>query len=348
MRPPRRWRRLWLAVLGLAWALCHLLAGLAGAASTAPPLQIPPLIIQAATPALEAHLRQIVGETAPRLAAWTGASPQRLNIVVAASEEDFKDRVAQLDGPRWAAGLAVPSQGLILLRSPRQLIEPEQFRLLLAHELTHLYLAAALRHRQHPLWLEEGLAMYASGEGGWERAAVMAKGVLGGHLLSFADLEESFPQDANQAALAYAQSYYFISYLLNRQGPEVLPKIIGGLARGKALTAALHEASGQGLYALERDFRDEMNTRFSWLTLATAGGGVWVLISMVAAVSLVVRRRAHKARMAAMPDGGMGGVQVMRRHWPPPARPNWTRPPQAGSGPAPPREGEGNSRPEGD
>ncbi|CAO0821663.1 hypothetical protein DFAR_2530007 [Desulfarculales bacterium] len=92
----------------------------------------------------------------------------------------------------------MPDQGLILLRSPRQLIEPEQFRLILAHELTHLYLAAALRHREHLLWLEEGLAMYASGEGGWERAAVS--------------------QDSEQASLAYAQSAYMVFYLLNHHG----------------------------------------------------------------------------------------------------------------------------------
>ncbi|MBI4799411.1 MAG: hypothetical protein HY794_11945, partial [Desulfarculus sp.] len=146
----------------LALLLCLAAAPLWAAASPAMPPP-PALTVQAATPQLEAHVRQIVQETAPRLAAWVGASPPRIQVVVATSEDDFKERVAQLDGPRWAAGLAVPGQGLILLRSPRQLIEPEQFRQLLAHELTHLYLSAALRQREHPLWLEEGLAMYASG-----------------------------------------------------------------------------------------------------------------------------------------------------------------------------------------
>lgn len=269
-------------------------------------------------------MRQVVEQTAPRLAAWIGAAPPALRIVVAASEDDFLARVAQLDGPRWAAGLAVPSQGLILVRSPRQLIEPEQFRLLLAHELTHLYLSAALRSREHPLWLEEGLAMYASGEGGWERAAVMAKGVLQGRLLPLAELENSFPQDPEQAALAYAQSYYLISFILRQHGPEALPRIVAGLAKGREMTAALREATGQGLYALERDFKEEMTSRFSWLTVATAGGTLWVLISLVAAVGLVLRRRAHKARMAAMADGHEhGGVHPMRRRWPPGPRPRF-------------------------
>ncbi|MFH1034561.1 MAG: peptidase MA family metallohydrolase [Pseudomonadota bacterium] len=314
-----------LILIMLNMALPCVLAGplWAAGAPTAPSSSpIPPLAIQAATPQLEAHVRQIVEETAPSLAAWIGARPHRLQIVVAASEDDFKARVAQLDGPRWAAGLAVPQQGLILVRSPRQLIEPEQFRLLLAHELTHLYLAAALRQREHPLWLEEGLAMYASGEGGWERAAVMAKGVLQGRLLPLAEMEDAFPSDPDQAALAYAQSYYMISYLINHHGQEVLPRVIAGLARGQALTTALKQATGQGLYALEQDFREEMTSRFSWLTVITAGGTLWALISLLAAFGLVARRRAHKARMAAMPDGeDTGGVHLMRRRWPPGPRP---------------------------
>lgn len=326
-----------LAALTLLLALLVCLTIPTARAADSPAL--PPLTVQAATPQLEAYVRQIVGETAPRLAAWIGASPPRLKIVVAASEEDFKARVAELDGPHWAAGLAVPRQGLILLRSPRQLIEPGQFRPLLAHELTHLYLAAALRQREHPLWLEEGLAMYASGEGGWERAAVMAKGVLQGRLLPLAELEESFPQDSDQASLAYAQSYYLISFLLNHHGPEVFPKIIASLAQGKAMTTALREATGQGLYALEQDFKAEMTSRFSWLTVATAGGTLWVLISLAAAFGLVARRRAQKARMAAMADGeDSGGVHQMRRRWPPGPRPRWRKEaaPQAGPGQAEP------------
>ncbi|MBI4799410.1 MAG: hypothetical protein HY794_11940 [Desulfarculus sp.] len=148
--------------------------------------------------------------------------------------------------------------------------------------------------------------------------------MLQGRLLPLAEMENSFPGDQEGAALAYAQSYYLVSFLLNHHGQDVLAKIIAELARGKPLTAALREATGQGLYALERDFKEEMTSRFSWLTVITAGGTVWVLISLVAAVGLVLRRRAHKVRMAAMADGGEhGGVQDMRRRWPPGPRPRF-------------------------
>ncbi|CAO0821664.1 hypothetical protein DFAR_2530008 [Desulfarculales bacterium] len=86
----------------------------------------------------------------------------------------------------------------------------------------------------------------------------------------------------------------------------------------------MYEATGQGLYALEKDFREEMITRFSWLTVAIAGGTVWVLISLMAAFGLVSRRRVQKACMVAMADGEYtGGLHLMHRRWPPRKRPRF-------------------------
>lgn len=279
-----------------------------------PPPALPRVEVQAASPELAQHTSEIVREAGAKLGAWLGAAPERVRLVVCSDHAEFKTRVAEVGGPEWAAGLALPEQGLILLRSPKLLLDPNQYRLLVIHELTHLYLAAALRHREHPLWLEEGLAMYAADEGGLARAAAMTRGVLGRGLIPFAELESRYPADEAQVELAYAQSYYFVSWLLNQYGPGVLRQVVASLARGRQTTQAFHAATGQGLAVLEARFAEDMTSRFSWLAVLTAGGSLWALVSLGAGLGLVLRRRAQKRRLRAMPDGeGGGGVHPMRR-----------------------------------
>ncbi|MFH2124901.1 MAG: hypothetical protein ABIK12_00185 [Pseudomonadota bacterium] len=285
-----------------------LLLLLAGAALASGPLE---LSVQAPTPELAAHVRRIAAEAAPKLEAWTGASPGKVLIQVMPTREWFEKRMAQLKGPRWAAGLALPGRGLIVLRSPRQLGDPEQFRHLLIHEMLHLYLAAGLKGRRAPLWLEEGLAMHVSGEGGWGRAASMAGGVLGMGLIPLSELEEKFPAQAQQAALAYAQSYYLISWLQNEFGPQTVAKIIKGLSQGRPLTAALRQTTGLSLAVLEERFSDDMHSRFSWIAVLGTGGALWALVALGAMVGLVARRRRQRAAVAHMDDHG--GVQAVMR-----------------------------------
>jgi peptidase MA superfamily protein len=258
----------------------------------------PHLAIIAPSPELAAHVKQVADRAAPRLTAWTGAAPKSIRIEVAVDHLAFERRVKQLGGPRWAAGLAWPQRNLILLRSPRQLGGPEQFAPLLQHELVHLYLAAGLKGRRAPLWLEEGLSMLLSGEGGWARTSAMTRAVLGGKLLPLSELEHRFPTDHREAALAYAQSYYLITWLLNNYGDESLRVIVASLAQDRPLTAALRRATGLSLASMQKAFSDDMSSRFSWLALLTAGGTVWGLIGIVAIVGLVIRRRRQKRRIA--------------------------------------------------
>ena len=298
------------AGLALALALMLLAASGAGAASA------PVLTIAAPNPELAAYVRAAARRAGPRLLALTGAAPARIKIIIAGGREEFQRRVKKLGGPIWAAGVA--AKGLIVLLPPAQLTDPDDFESLLTHELSHLYLAAALGSRRPPLWLEEGVAMYAAGQGGWRLVGTMTRAVLAKKLFTLVELSRKFPLGGDQAAAAYAQSYYFVSYLLSENGPQTIARLLKLLARGRDLTEALHRVTGRGLAACEREFRAAMESRFSWLALGAAGGTLWALISLGAGAALVWRRRAHLAQR-----GGMDGPQAPppgpdARRWPPP------------------------------
>jgi len=283
---------------------------------------LPGLSVRASSLELAQHVRDVFHQVAPRLARLTGGQPSRIKVEVAQDREAFDRRVRQLGGPEWAAGLAAPGRDLILLRSPKQLTQPQDFRPLLIHELTHLYLARQLRGRPAPLWLEEGLAMYAAGEGGFALAGTMAGGVLSERLKPLSQLEARFPAGAEEAALAYAQSYYLVSYLINAYGPETLPRLLRELALGREMTAALHKVTGRGLVQVEADFHEAMTSRFSWLALLFAGGTLWALVALGAGVALVWRRGRQKRRLRRLGDLELQGKEDIgpKRIWPPPPR----------------------------
>lgn len=277
------------------------------------------ITVQADNARLAQHTRQSVAQLAPRLAQWTGASPRRIVVSVIADNDAFARRMEQLGAPAWADGLALPLRGEIVIKSPALLGGAEQFDHVLAHELMHLHLAPAMDGRRLPLWLEEGLAMILSGETAWGRAPTMAGGVLADQLPPLGELAASFPAEEGAAALAYAQSYYFVSWFLNNHGDAALRQVLTGLAQGLEPSAAFMVACGRSLAGLEKQFRQDMAERFSWLALLTAGGTLWALFSLLAGAGLVWRRGRQKARRQGMDEShwralhGPGG-----RCWPPP------------------------------
>lgn len=302
------------------WAAPLMLLALLAAPSLASESSLPGLAVVAPSLELSQHVRDIFRQAAPRLAGLTGGHPGRIKVEVAQDREAFNRRAKELGGPEWAAGLAIPRQGLILLRSPKQLTQPGEFRPLFIHELTHLYLARQLKGRSAPLWLEEGLAMYAAGEGGLALASVMTRGILADRIKPLADLENRFPKEADEAGLAYAQSYYMVSHLINTYGPEVLPRLLRELARERALTSALHKVTGQSLAQVEANFQETMTSRFSWLALLFAGSTLWALVGVVAAVGLVWRRRRHQQRLKELEVLELQEKEELndKRNWPPP------------------------------
>ncbi len=120
--------------------------------------------------------------------------------------------------PAYAAAVAVPAAGAIFLdRSSLAPLRSTDLRGLLGHETAHLLLHHA--YRWIPRWLDEGLAMWASGEKVNEAMllSVRAWAARGG-TIPFGELQNNFPRRHRPSAFAYVQSYCVTSYLIMRRG----------------------------------------------------------------------------------------------------------------------------------
>jgi hypothetical protein len=216
-------------------------------------------------------------------------------IYLAPTWEAFQEVQPAAEPPSWSVGVAYPAQNLIILRSPREMrggsIDIEE---VLQHEYAHLALATSLKGNEAPQWLAEGFAMLQSR--GWSLSwtYVLSRGVLTKGLIPLEQLSNGLPLDEQQAELAYAEDFSFVSYIKTEYGPEALPRLITGLSYGLDQETALKQATGLGLKDLERRWKEDLKRRFSWIPIATSFFSVWFLASLLFLLSYWLKRRRAK------------------------------------------------------
>ncbi len=195
----------------------------------------------------------------------------------------------------WVVAVALPWQGLMVLRTDQAGGALPRLRGLLAHEYAHLALGAALRAADTPpvpRWVDEGLAQVAEGRLFVEETPALHMRAFFHTLLPLSELENRFPQTEGGGALAYAQAESFVKWL-GRRGEGGLPAFVQLLVHGASVDNAVRAHTGLDLQRAEERWRRELRDDRSWMLemlLQVAFGG-FVAVACVLAVARLVRRR---------------------------------------------------------
>ena len=198
--------------------------------------------------------------------------------------------------PTWSAAVAYPSLNLIIMKSPKAARggNLDLFKVF-KHELTHIAVGRAFRGREEvPRWLDEGLAMYESREWSFSRVSTMTKAVLTDSLIPLSEITSSFPRELARAELAYAQSFYLISFLVSKFGKENLHRFIREYVRGRDLKEILVKVYGIGWDDFEEKWKGYLKLRFSWIPILTSTTTLWFLIALVFILGYVRKKRAQR------------------------------------------------------
>jgi hypothetical protein len=150
--------------------------------------------------------------------------------VILYTASDFSDVTR---APVWAGGMFGKLDGKI--RVPVQGAEgrEQELRRVLCHEYTHAllyFLAPAC-----PLWLEEGLAQYFSGD----------ESVNAGQAIPLPMLAKGFPRESRAALVAYLESLQVVVDLVEEHGMARLRRLLDGLGSGGDVETAFVAAYGQ-------------------------------------------------------------------------------------------------------
>jgi hypothetical protein len=198
--------------------------------------------------------------------------------------------------PSWGAAVAVPGARTILLRA-----DGDDLYRTLRHELAHLALHQAVPVRV-PLWFDEGYAAWAAGE--WERlgSIELNLAVVRGAIPELSGLDGALRATENTADAAYALAASAVTELARRNPSKSRTPLLTRLGAGRDFEAAVRETTGLSLSQFEIQWRRDLRRRYSLATWLLAGGG-WGLLAVLLWVLVRLRRRADRARRAALDEG---------------------------------------------
>lgn len=254
-------------------------------------------VLVVAPPELD-QLGATLGDFAGEAHDWLGLGPvdlTPLTLVLVADEAGFAEwsrgRV-----PSWGAGLTVPSRRLVVVRvnagNPHQTLR---------HELAHLALHSRIRSRV-PLWFSEGYAALASGEHGRLDALQLNLAVALGRVPSLPRLDAALRGGAADAGPAYALAASAVADIARRHPTGSLAPILQRMEQGEPFAEALLAATGLDPLGFGDRWYLDIRRRYNIGVWAVAGGA-WVLVTLVLAFLLALRRQRDRTRRAALDHG---------------------------------------------
>ena len=187
------------------------------------------------------------------------AVEQPVNVVAYASQADLRPSLLGR-GDVYEARLATlgarVADDVVVLDAGSRSVALET---VLRHELSHV--AVHLRMDETwidvPSWLDEGLAMYLEGGFGTLERRALDRAIRDDTVMSLRSMT-SFPGDADQVTLAYAQSRDVIAYLVDTHGRAKLTALFDTVAPGdRTIDEALTEVYGFDQLGLYQAYRRE-------------------------------------------------------------------------------------------
>ncbi|MCH7480175.1 MAG: hypothetical protein IIC79_02160 [Chloroflexi bacterium] len=182
-----------------------------------------------------------------------------IDIYVYTSSEDLLYAL-NLSGQIWIAGHADHVIGVALVSiqpGPEQHLEIDRQ---IPHEVAHLllYQASGDGYTNLPIWLNEGFASYNERTPDPDYLRSVQQAAASGSLIPFSDLCNSFPTNAAEAGLAYAQASSFVDYLYKEFGAAAIQNLIADYASGLSCENGTTAALGSSLNQLDRAWKETL------------------------------------------------------------------------------------------
>jgi hypothetical protein len=237
-------------------------------------------------------------DQAPLLGLPAGV-PRDVSVYLAPDAASFRELLGG-ETPEWAAGVAIPSLGRLVLpmyaTSPA--LSDERARVL-RHEWAHLGLHQHLAGLRIPRWLDEGYAEWTAGwdaSEAWRLRTLMAAG----RSPPLDSLTLEWPRDAASAQVAYLLSATAVQYLVDASGERGLALLLNRWKAEGSFEDALRTTYGLTPSTLEQHWRSFVKRRYGWLLLLSNTMVFWLAAAVLVVILVRVRGRRDRERLARL------------------------------------------------
>jgi hypothetical protein len=182
-----------------------------------------------------------------------------VNIYIYSNVSDLQNTL-MLGGEEWVGGHASPELGIVLVAIAPGASQSIEMETEIPHELAHvmLYRSLGSKYSSQPAWLLEGIASMMELYPNPDYARALDIASQNGSLLAFENLCVSFPTDAGNAFLAYAQSQSFVSYIRETYGISGLGRLTSSYGDEFPCELGAINALGTPLSQLESRWRENV------------------------------------------------------------------------------------------
>jgi hypothetical protein len=260
---------------------------------------------RAEQPTAEA-LRDWLEAQYPAATRTLGAEPgKRIDVYLFATYEAFEQATGG-DLDPWVIGLAQPARWSMYLPPQDSLGEA---KVVAWHELAHVLFDQTAGVGRVPRWLTEGVAKYLSRDFTLADRQRLEQTAREFSWLPLAALEEDFPHDPERAHLAYAESYTFVAFLIDRFGPDALARLSARLRAGEALPEAVETAFAVKLAAMQEEWFTYLRDKYRRQALF-GSTDLLMFTAITLLFFLAVGRRWRQRRTADEPDRSEGAGET--------------------------------------
>jgi len=197
-------------------------------------------------------------------------NPSEISIFVYASAAELQTAL-RLTGQTgaWVAGHANPELGTVVVSIAPGPAQSYEIKRQIPHEVAHVILYQWLGEDYYnlPQWLREGLPSMAELFPNPDYLQMLNKAYENNSLLPISSLCDTFPLEASNFLLAYAQATDFTWFLYEHYGSSGLDALIKAYADGLSCEQGAQTALGKNLTELERQWRRQAFGENSLLTV---------------------------------------------------------------------------------
>ena len=218
---------------------------------------------------------------------------QVVSVYLVDSDEEFRSLVGE-GFPDWGIGCAVPSQNLIVLKSPLHFDYHRPLSELVTHELAHIFLGNLAKGVAIPRWLDEGFAMHQSQEWQIGQDISVARALLTGSILRLSQIESVNAFRESKAQLAYTESFLAVSYLANEYGEGAIRELVDYLASGTNIDLAFLKTIGSNYLTFQLEFDQYIKSKYNWISFFGDTYFLWVGLAFLMIFLYLAKKRHTK------------------------------------------------------